>query len=56
MVTRRPEQIAADAAEAEATARYLRRRRLAGILGEALARAEARWRLESALQAGASER
>jgi hypothetical protein len=52
MVTRRPEQIAADSAETEATARYLRQRQLADILGEAIARAEALWRLESALRTG----
>ncbi len=56
MVARSPAQMAADTAEVEATARYLRQRQLAGILGEALARAEARWRLESALRATASQR
>jgi hypothetical protein len=56
MVTRRPEQIAADTAEVEATTRYMRRRQFAGILGEAIARAEAFWRLESALKAAVPER
>ena len=50
MDARRPEQVAADAAETEATVRYLRQRLFAGMLGEAIAHAEALWRLESALR------
>ena len=50
MIAKRPEQVAADAAETEATERFLRQRRFAGLLGEAIAHAEALWRLESALQ------
>jgi len=50
MTARRPEQVAADAAEDEATMRYIRQRQLAGLLGEAIAHAEALWRLESALR------
>jgi hypothetical protein len=46
----RPEQIAADAAETEAAERYVRQRRLVGTVAEAIARAEAMWRLETALQ------
>ena len=54
MDARRPEQIAADRAEDATAERYLRQRHLAGLLGEAIARADAIWRLESALrQAGA---
>jgi hypothetical protein len=50
MIARRPEQIAADDAETEAAKRYVRQRQFAGLLGEAIARAEAMWRLETALQ------
>jgi hypothetical protein len=50
MDARRPDQVAADAAETEATVRYLRQRLFAGMLGEAIAHAEALWRLESALR------
>ncbi len=50
MTVQRPEQLAADAAETEATVRYLRQRQLAGLLGEAIAHAEALWRLETALR------
>jgi hypothetical protein len=50
MTARTPEQTAADAAETEATVRYLRQRQLAGLLGEAIAHADALWRLESALR------
>jgi hypothetical protein len=50
MTDGRPEQVAADAAENEATARFLRQRRFAGLLGEAMAHAEALWRLERALR------
>ena len=50
MIARRPEQVAADAAETEATERYLRQRQFAGLLGEAIAHAEALWRLEAELQ------
>ena len=50
MTARRPDQVAADAAEDEAIAGYLRQLQLAGLLGEAIAHAEARWRLESALR------
>jgi hypothetical protein len=50
MTARSPEQMAADAAETEATVRYLRQRRFAGLLGEAIAHADALWRLESALR------
>jgi hypothetical protein len=52
MDTRRPEQVAADADETEAIVRYLRQRQLVGVLGEAIAHAEAIWRLETALQQG----
>ncbi len=55
MTVRRPEQIAADRAESGAIERYLRRRELAGLVGEAIARAEARWRLESALRRTVAE-
>lgn len=50
MTARRPEQVAADRDETEAVQRYLRQRDFAGLLGEAIARAEALWRLESALR------
>jgi hypothetical protein len=50
MNARRPELIAADAAETEAILHYLRQRQFAGMLGEAIAHAEALWRLESALR------
>jgi hypothetical protein len=50
MTVRSPEQLEADAAETEATLRYLRQRRFAGLLGEAIAHADALWRLESALR------
>jgi hypothetical protein len=50
MTARRPEQVAADAAEDEAAMRYLRQRQLAGLLGEAIVHAEALWRIESALR------
>ena len=50
MIARRPEQVAADAAETEAAVRYLRHRQLVGVLGEAIAHADALWRLETALQ------
>jgi hypothetical protein len=56
MVAQRPEQIAADTAETEAAERYLRQRAFAGLLGEAIARAEAMWRLEAALQRAVPER
>ena len=56
MTARRPDQVAADAAEDEAAVRYLRQRELAGLLGEAIAHAEALWRLESALQERVSGR
>jgi hypothetical protein len=50
MDARMAEQVAADAAETEATMRYVRQRQFAGLLGEAIAHAEALWRLETALQ------
>jgi len=50
MTARRPEQVAADAAETEATERYIRHKQFAGLLGEAIAHAEALWRLETALR------
>jgi len=50
MIATRPELIAADAAENSAIEHYIRQRQVAGLLREALARAEARWRLETALQ------
>jgi lysozyme family protein len=50
MDARRPEQVAADAAETEATVRYLRQRQFVGLLDDAIAHAEAVWRLETALQ------
>jgi len=56
VIAKRPELAAADAAETEATERYLRQRRFAGLLGEAVAHAEALWRLESALRTEAQRR
>lgn len=56
MTAKRPEQIAADTAEAEAAERYLRHRKFAGLLGEAIAHADALWRLESALRQQVSGR
>jgi len=50
MIARRPELIAADAAETSAIQRYIRQRQVAGMFEEAIARAEALWRLETALQ------
>ncbi|MGD1053923.1 MAG: hypothetical protein ABR950_08870 [Candidatus Dormibacteria bacterium] len=50
MDARRPEQVAADAAETEATVRYLRQRQLAAQYSEAIAHAEALWRLETVLE------
>jgi hypothetical protein len=56
MDARRPEQVAADAAEAAATVRYLRQRKSVGLLDEAIAHAEAIWRLEAALQRKGGDR
>jgi hypothetical protein len=50
MIARSPELVAADAAETDAAVRYLRQRQFAGLLGEAIAHADALWRLETALQ------
>jgi hypothetical protein len=55
MDARRPDQVAADAAEAQASVRYLRQRTFAGVLDDAIARAQAIWRLEAALQQGGGE-
>ncbi|MGA8016244.1 MAG: hypothetical protein WCB85_10040 [Candidatus Dormiibacterota bacterium] len=56
MIAKRPEQIAADADETEAAQRYVRQRQFAGLLGEAIARADAMWRLETALEHAGSQR
>jgi len=56
MITNRPDLVAADAAETEAIVRYLRQRLFAGMLGEAIAHADALWRLEAALQQKVSSR
>jgi uncharacterized protein YqeY len=50
MDARRPDLVAADAAETDAIQRYLRQRRFTDLLGDVVARAEARCRLESALR------
>ncbi|HYA00987.1 MAG TPA: hypothetical protein VEK76_11635 [Candidatus Binatia bacterium] len=56
MTARRPEQVAADKAEDEAIERYLCHRKFAGLLDEAVARADAMWRLEEALRQVAPQR
>jgi hypothetical protein len=56
MIAKRPEQIAADADETEAVQRYVSQRQLAGLLGEAIARADAMWRLETALEHAVPQR
>jgi hypothetical protein len=50
MTAKRPEQLVADAAEADAAKRYVRQRQFVGLLGEAIARADAMSRLEAALR------
>ena len=50
MDARRPDQIAADAAETGAIHAYARQRQFADLLGDVVARAEARCRLETALR------
>ena len=50
MDARRPDQVTADAAEANAVQRYIRQRQFASLLSDVVARAEARGRLETALR------
>jgi hypothetical protein len=50
MAAKRTEQVVADNAEAKAASRYIRQRQFAGLLGEAIARADAMSRLEAALR------
>lgn len=56
MTAQRPEQVAADAAEAGAAKQYARQRQLVIWLGEAIARADAILRLETALRLQAPSR
>jgi hypothetical protein len=50
MDARRPDQVAADAAETDVVQRYIRQHAFAALLGDVVARAEARCRLETALR------